>query len=42
MALNIKPTAEQGNALSHAGKSKRILPGQRLIYLKSDSVVLNG
>ena len=42
MALNLKPTAEQGNALSHAGKAKRIFPGQRLIYLKTDAVILNG
>src|SRR5580704_15317611 len=42
MALHVKPTAEQGNALSHAGKAKRISPCQRLIYLKADSVILNG
>jgi hypothetical protein len=42
MALYVKPTAEQGNALSHAGKAKRIFPGQRLFYLKADSVILNG
>src|ERR1700739_3676727 len=35
MALNFKPTAEQGNALPHAGKAKRISPGQRLFYLKA-------
>jgi hypothetical protein len=42
MALDFEPTAEQGNALSHAGKAKRIFPGQRFFHVKTDSVILNG
>src|SRR5271155_997022 len=42
ITANLKPATEQGNALPHARKSKRIFPSQRLLDSKPDSVVLNG
>src|SRR5581483_2006889 len=42
ITANLKPATEQGHALSHAGESERILPGQRFGDLKPNTVIFNG